>query len=253
MQLIPWRLPVRGATTALVLAFFLHAAVRAEDEAPQTPAQAEKPGAVAAADQAPKNLKPLNAKQERQTLDFARIHHPELADLLEKLKTADPPEYQRALADLRPAQQRLLRLEEREPTEFPRELALWKIESRIRLLMAQMAMEDNDESLEASLRPLLAERRELKQQSLQLERKRTADRLANLDRQLEQLQEPQETYTANEMKRLKQTLARQRKAGKGKAKLARQKARDAGKKDAKADRKSEKLEQKREQTADEKK
>jgi hypothetical protein len=236
------------ATTAFVLAVFLQAAARAGEETPTPSAPSEKPPVLATTEDAPKPAKPLNARQERQILDFARIHHPELADLLEKLKTADPPEYQRALADLKPARHRLLRLEEREAAEFPRELALWKIESRIRLLMAQMVVEEDDDALlENNLKPLLAERRELKQQSLQFERKRIADRLANVDRQLEQLQGPEETYTANEMKRLKQTLARQRKAGKGKGKLDRQKARDARQKADQRDRKAEKRQQKADQ------
>jgi hypothetical protein len=240
---------MRKVTTVIALALFLHGAVRAAEESPGTSAPSDKRPARAATGDSPKQVKPLTARQERQILDFARIHHPELADLLEKLKTADPPEYQRALADLKPVRHRLLRLEEREAPEFPRELALWKIESRIRLLMAQMVVEEDNESLENDLKPLLVERRELKQQSLQVERKRIADRLANLDRQLEQLQAPEETYTANEMKRLKQTLARQRKAGKGKGKLDRKKAREARQKPEQRDRKAEK----REPDADQKK
>jgi hypothetical protein len=240
---------VSKAITALVLALFLQSTARTGEESPKAPVQSEKPAASPVSEKSPKNVRPSTAKQERQIIEFARIHHPELADLLEKLKTADPAEYQRALADLRLARNRLLRLQERDSADFPRELALWKIESRIRLLLAQMVVEDDEKSLESSLRPLLAERRELKQQSLQAERKRIADRLAKLDRQIEQLHEPGETYTANEIKRLKQSLTRQRSAGKAKGKPARQKARDSGQKDAKAEKKS----QKRSPNAEEKK
>lgn len=230
---------VRLAFTACVLCTPVVA--RGEGEASET-VKPSSPAAAAAA--AGKGTKPLNAKHERLILEFARTHHPELAELLEKLKQADPPEYARAMEDLRPAQQRLLRLQEREPEQYPVELALWKVESRIRLLTAQMAMEA-DESLEESLKPLLAERRELKLQTLQYERKRVADRLASVDRQLDELQQPAETYTAKELKRLRQSVARHPKPGKGKLRTAKQKAREAVEQQKKAEKKANQREQKR--------
>src|SRR5262249_29028238 len=59
--------------------------------------------------EAQKSDNALTAEQQQQALGFARTQHPELADLLEKLKEANPKEYRNALQDVFRAEQKLNR------------------------------------------------------------------------------------------------------------------------------------------------
>lgn len=169
-----------------------------------------------------KKLQKLSADEETSALEFARSQHPELAELLEQLKKNNPKEYGRALLDLHRAQDRIGRLADKNPERFALELALWRTESRIRLQAAQLAM--GDESQEAALKPLLAERRELKLQLLQLDREKAVQRVAELDRQVQGLQTNPEQQDDQELAKLKQAAAKQQKAT---AKPAKKKAKTA--------------------------
>ncbi|HAH49145.1 MAG TPA: hypothetical protein DCM07_30765 [Planctomycetaceae bacterium] len=42
----------------------------------------------------------ITAKREKLAIEFARTHHPELADLIQRLKKHKPREYKRAVRDL---------------------------------------------------------------------------------------------------------------------------------------------------------
>src|SRR5262249_35179058 len=158
--------------------------------------------------EAQKSDNALTAEQQQQALGFARTQHPELADLLEKLKEANPKEYRNALQELFRAEQKLHRMADQNPQRYALELRLWKVGSRIRLHMAQLVMEGEgaqDENLQA----LLSERRNLKIDLLQFDRAKAVERLTNLDRQLEQLQRDPEGDLAKELAKLKQTAGKQ--------------------------------------------
>src|SRR6267154_266956 len=120
-------------------------------------------------------VKGLTPDQQQLALEFAKAQHPELAELLEKLKESNPKEFGRALQDLYRAQQRLSRMSEKTPERFALEISLWKVQSRIRLLTAQMVME-GDAAQDETLKALLSDRRDLKIQLLQLDRTRAAER-----------------------------------------------------------------------------
>ena len=71
-----------------------------------------------------------------------------------------------------------------------------------------------DDTRDETLKSLLAERRQLRIEMLQFERTKTAERVANLDAQLNQLQSDPEGDVEKELSRLKQTAASQAKAAK---------------------------------------
>ncbi|MEZ6055177.1 MAG: hypothetical protein R3C01_00600 [Planctomycetaceae bacterium] len=128
-------------------------------------------------------LKPLTVEQEQAAIDFARSHHPELADLLTALKGAGHAKYSEAVSELHRHQERLARLETRSPERHAGELELWKIDSRIRLILARLTMGESDilrDELQVQLRQKQALRTELMQQ----ERDRLATRLARLNESL---------------------------------------------------------------------
>jgi len=150
----------------------------------------------------------LTAEQQQQALGFARSQHPELADLLEKLKEANPKEYSNALLELYRAEQKLHRMADQNPQRYAIELRLWKVGSRIRLHMAQLVME-GEGAPDENLQEMLSERRNLKIELLQFDRAKTVERLTNLDRQLEQFQRDPEGDLAIELAKLKQTAGKQ--------------------------------------------
>lgn len=156
----------------------------------------------------------LTADQEQEALAFARNQHPELADLLVKLQEKNPKEFEKALQELHRAQQRLSRLAEQNPQRFPLELNLWKVDSRIRLVMGQMMLERDSE--EAELKALINERRNLKIELLKFDRSQAAEKVASLDRQLEQLQRDAESDTEKELAKVRQLAKKPGKAAKKK-------------------------------------
>lgn len=122
----------------------------------------------------------ISGKAEASAMEFARTHHPELASLLETLKTNAPSEYRSAILDLDKARERLEKSREKTPERAAIELAEWKVNSRIRLLVARMSM-GGDTTLEADLKAALHERADLRVQLLADERDRLRRRLEKLD------------------------------------------------------------------------
>ncbi|QDU40720.1 hypothetical protein Mal4_50800 [Maioricimonas rarisocia] len=133
------------------------------------------------------NDKAANAAREKAALAFAAEHHPELATLIRQLRRMNPDAYQKAIQDLSRASERISRFEERAPERYAVELALWKLDSRIRLLAAQSAMSDADDRRE-QIRELLLERADVRLEHLQQERARLLARVERLDRSIEELQ-----------------------------------------------------------------
>jgi len=193
--------------------------LRAESTATEVaPTPKPKKGAKKAAKGIQK-MKDVSADQEKQAIVFATAQHSELVELLDRLEEMNPDQYGRAIRELYKTSERLRLMADRNPERHALELSLWKLESRIRLTLAQIAMED-DAEIEKQLAPLMAERRDLKRQLLELERRQATSRIAQIDQQLETLQKAPEADTAKELKRLKQTVVSQMKPGKVKAKQA---------------------------------
>lgn len=202
---------MRFAVAAACVAGLSFGAAARGDDPPANPPEKQDDSQRHNADPAQaKKLLKLTVEQETQALYFARSQHPELADLLERLKKNDPKEYGRALLDVHRAQVRIGRLAEKDPQRFALELSLWQTDSRIRLLAAQLVM-GGDETLEAGLKPLLAQRRELKLQLVQLDRTKAVQHLDELDRQLETLQANPAEQDEKELNKLKQSVAKRQK------------------------------------------
>lgn len=125
----------------------------------------------------------LTADQEDEALRFARQHHPELANLLEQLRSKSSSGFSRGTREIHTAAQRLERIQEKQPARFDAELKNWQLDSNIRLLTARWTM-SQDPKLEEEIRTLLRERQQSKIDRLKAERDRLADRLAQLDSQI---------------------------------------------------------------------
>lgn len=121
----------------------------------------------------------LSAERDLAARKFADEHHPELGKLLKQLRENAPKEFSEAIAELDRTRDRLDKLRERQPDRYEAELQEWKLTSRIRLILARMAMNE-DPQLEAELRSMVRERQELRLQLLRAERDRIEKRLEKI-------------------------------------------------------------------------
>ncbi len=141
---------------------------------------------------------------EARCLAFAREHHPELADLLDRLASMDETQFRKAIADLHRDVDRLDKLRDKFPAKHGGELKRWKIESRIRLLAARGAMSDSPE-YQAELRAAVAERIDLKAAQLAEEKAQIEARLRKIDESLAELDKDREKLIAGEVARLRKS------------------------------------------------
>ncbi len=125
--------------------------------------------------------------RESKALAFAREHHPDLANLMARLKKADPQAYDKALREVSQNIERLSKLRETDTERYDFSLRMWTLDSRIRLLAARSTM-SNDPGIESELRELLRERQDLRLAMLKLERERLHVRLERLNGQIQQLE-----------------------------------------------------------------
>lgn len=130
-----------------------------------------------------KKLPASAEEQEQAALALVREHHPELGELLAKLKADNPKQYQQAVKELYRSSLRLSQFKENDPRRYELELKAWQLDSQVRLLAARLTMETRPE-LEEQLKASLLEREDVRIELLKLDRERTAERLEALDRQL---------------------------------------------------------------------
>jgi hypothetical protein len=164
-----------------------------------------------------------NSKEDRQpgftpqreaaALSFVRQHHPELGDLLTQLKAGNQREYQRVINELFNTSERLAQSQERDPLRYELELQAWKIDSRIRLLAARMAMNESD-LLEAELKELLVERLDVQLEQQLLERQRVTTRLEKLDASIERIRKQRENEAQKSLTKLLEGIQKSRPARK---------------------------------------
>jgi hypothetical protein len=148
-------------------------------------------------------------EREAAALSFVKQHHPELQDLLSQLKSSNRPEYRRAINELFLASERLAASQERDPLKYELDLRAWKIESRIRLLAARLAMNDND-VLQGELKELLLEKVEVQLEQQLLERQRVASRLEKLDTSIERLRSQREVEAQKALTKVLQEVQNSR-------------------------------------------
>ena len=144
--------------------------------------------------------------REAAALKFAQLHHPELERLLARLENNNPAEYRRAIRKLYQDSERLARTAERSPDRHELELDAWKLDSRIRLLVARMSMSSDSEKLDSQLRTLLQERVDLRLRQLRAEQERIESRLARLTETIEEIESDPEAAALRDLQRVKRSL-----------------------------------------------
>jgi len=141
----------------------------------------------------------LTEQREASALAFAREHHDELATLIERLRDRKSKAYHSAIRSLLNDAERLMRIQQRDPKAYPDELALWKNQSKVRLLAAKMARKKKTmEALEKQMRDLLAEQAGVKRRLAERQKKRLEAQLKRVDKRLD---ETEQAFVERELKR----------------------------------------------------
>ncbi len=152
-----------------------------------------------------KKPQPPSPTAEHSALEFAKTHHPELSRLLGRLKKNNRQQYNEAVAELFKTSEQLARQQERDPERYLLSLEIWKLDSRIRLLAARIAVEENSK-LEEELKQKLRKRQEYRVQQLSLDRDRLQSRAVRLNQQIETILADPESAAMKDFKRLQQSI-----------------------------------------------
>jgi hypothetical protein len=139
--------------------------------------------------------------REQIALDFAQRHHPELAALLPQLRQRDRHAYESAVKELVRTSERLEKLQTRQPEKYEAELAIWKLDSRIHLLVAR-AVSAGDDSSHDEILSLVQQRNELRIRQLEQERERLSARTTRLKESISQLRSGGSALAESETERL---------------------------------------------------
>jgi hypothetical protein len=193
-----------------------------------TAALAQRAGSTTSAKSAPVNAGQRTANpmaitpaREAAALKFAELYHPELANLLEGLKSRNKRAYRQAIRHLYLDSERLAKIREINPKRYEVSLQIWKLDSRIRLLAARVLLVKNpDPKLEEQLRKALGERVDLRLQQMQMDRERTLNRLKKLDADIAKLQGDRDGAVELQFKRVKRSLGIRPRRAKGKRRNA---------------------------------
>ncbi|HET6881368.1 MAG TPA: hypothetical protein VFI31_14495 [Pirellulales bacterium] len=157
--------------------------------------------------------KPSNDDREQAALVLVREHHPDLVELLQRLKATKKKEYQQAVKELYRDSQRLENVRERDPERYGLELRAWQLDSRIRLLTARLSLEDRPE-LQEELKAALTERADVRLTQRELERDRLTARLKKLEEEISSLTTHRDEEVQRTFDRLLRTAVKARPAQK---------------------------------------
>ena len=174
-----------------------------------------KAGKSAAADKAPVKKpaaaeaskvdnEPISPKREAAAVAFAQQHHPQLAELLTRLKASHPEQYTKALRELDKTRMRLEKAQETDADRYAILLREWQLDSRVRLLAARITMTTSEE-LETELRQVLTERHDVRLQLLTYDREKSKTRLQKVDEQIAEHVQNRESSIDREFDRIKKT------------------------------------------------
>lgn len=188
-------------SAVLVFVFGLSCDFASADDRPAKPAKsAVKKNAIVEANRV--EAEPVSPQRETAAIHFAQQHHPELAQLLSRLKDSHPEQYTKALRELDRTRDRLEKQQEKDADRYAILLREWQLDSRVRLLAARITMNSSAE-LEMELRTVLAERHDARLQLLTYDREKSKTRLQKMDEQIAEHVQNREGSIDREFDRIK--------------------------------------------------
>ncbi|MCA9174580.1 MAG: hypothetical protein KDB14_08840 [Planctomycetales bacterium] len=203
----------RGVTALVVIAVTAMAFAQPPDD-----------GKLPAANGGPKaarRLPPVTSDQIAAVNALVEEHHPDLALLLNQLKSARPAQYHAAVRTLFRTSVRLASIRERDMARYELELKRWKLESQTQLLALKVVRSREKPEMVAELRAAVEELQSTRIALIELDRARQQERLEKLEEQLQALRADQAEKLENDvqlMLRSAQSLVKEKRAGSGASK-----------------------------------
>lgn len=149
-------------------------------------------------------------KRQDELLEFVKEHHPELVKLLQHLKKNRRGEFHEAMLDLDRSEQRISLFKDRNPQRYQIELNLWKTRSRIRMLVAQLSVEDNQRQ-QRQLKQEVSQFFKLRKQQLLSDKERTEERLNRINENIEKFDSEGDELIERQFQAYLRNAERQRK------------------------------------------
>lgn len=140
-------------------------------------------------------------EREATALGFVAQHHPELADVLDRLKDMNRGKYEQAVAEIIQANDVLARMKDRDPQRHALALESWTLRSQVNLLTARIAG-NRDDDAERRLRDLLARQVEVEMAQHRIERDRLKARLDKVEAMIGRLEADREKLVESRLRRL---------------------------------------------------
>ncbi|MFH1303518.1 MAG: hypothetical protein ABIK07_20865 [Planctomycetota bacterium] len=147
----------------------------------------------------------ISAEREKLAIEFAKLHHPELAELIQKLKQHKPREYKRAIRDLDTTLTKLDRFKSRESERYRLTLERWEVDSRIRLLAARVSVMGTSDD-KSELKSLLTKRVDLQLELLRYDQKMAEKRIEKIQNSIKEIEKNRETLVDTELTKIKRSI-----------------------------------------------
>jgi hypothetical protein len=140
-----------------------------------------------------KELPEFTPQREMAALRFVAEHHPELGQVLERLKTVDVDEYRQAIREISESVEQLGRILQQDEELHALILGAWKIQSQAELLAAQFACaKEKDEKVAQQIKDLLYRRVDLERRMVEHRRDRLLEQVQYAEENLQRMQEHRE-------------------------------------------------------------
>jgi len=176
------------------LRFFIPVCLMLVAFAPSHDLFGQKRGAKSPANASGDDMGEVTPEREAAALKFVELHHKELLRILRSLEKVDDAQYEKAIEQIFRASERLARLKSRSAERYKYELALWKVKSRLNLLIASLPMVSDYERAMAEIEQAIVDELEIQKQLLQYETTLARKRLSRLE---ETLQQQEKNFDAN--------------------------------------------------------
>ncbi len=145
---------------------------------------------------------------ENMALQFLRQNHPELEQYLNELRRKYPIQFHRAISEIARNAERFDELQQRNPRLYEFSIDQWKLESRIKLLAVQYAVQPSDEQLQR-VKELVHQQLLQQQQRISEEKKRLEARLERINEQLNDFDSRQDEIIEDRAKNVTQRAVNQ--------------------------------------------
>jgi hypothetical protein len=154
---------------------------------------------------------PIESEIESGAWGFVMTHHPELGEVLSRLKTMHPKQYEKAIQQIAVSAERINRFMKTDKVLGEMELNDWKYESQVKLLAAKISLMGPEQAIvEEELAKTVRKQLENRIKINELQRERAALRLKMLDEQTAKLSKNLDEDVERRVKNLRDEINRTR-------------------------------------------